>query len=118
MRPLLVCVLLAGCWHGDAPPPAEPAPPPAPVKAAPAPQPKTQSELAFEAMLGFKDQMCRCKDKACADRVQEDLVQWSTEMAKSSDMRPGTFTDEQMRAMQDLGSGYAECMMNAMQATP
>jgi len=118
VRLLLVCVLVAGCWHGDSPSPAEPAPPPAPVKAAPEPRPKTQSELAFEAMSGFRAQMCACKDKACADRVQEDLVQWSTEMAKSNDMRSGNFTDEQMRAMQDLGSGYAECMMNAMQTTP
>ncbi len=69
-------------------------------------------------MRGFKDQMCACKDRACADRVQEELVQWSTEMARSSDMRPGSFIEKQMRAMQDLGSGYAECMMAAMQATP
>jgi hypothetical protein len=74
--------------------------------------------VAFEAMRGFKDQMCACKDKVCADRVQEDLVQWSTEMARSSDLRAGGFTDEQMRAMQDLGAGYAECMLTAMQATP
>ena len=69
-------------------------------------------------MLGFKDQMCACHDKACADHVQDDLVQWSSEMAKSPDMRPGSFTEEQMRAMQDLGTNYAECMMAAMQATP
>ena len=118
MRPLLVCVFLTGCWHGDEPTPAKPAPAPAPVKVPRAQRARTQSELAFEAMSGFKNQMCGCKDKACADRVQEDLVQWSTEMAKSSDMRPGSFTEEQMRAMQDLGSGYAECMMNAMQSTP
>ncbi len=117
MKLLLWCALLAGCWHGD-PPPAAPAPAPAPIKAAPAPRPRNQTELAFEAMRGFREQMCACKDKPCADGVQEELVQWSTEMAKSPNLRAGNFTEEQMRVMQDLGSGYAECMMNAMQATP
>lgn len=88
------------------------------MKAASAPRPRTQADLAFEAMSGFKDQMCACVDKACADRVQDELVQWSSELARSNDMRPGSFTEEQMRAMQDLGTSYAECMMAAMQATP
>lgn len=118
MKLVLACAVLAGCWRGDAPPPAEPAPPPAPVKVAPVPRPRTQTELALEAMRGFREQMCACADKACADGVQEDLVQWSMEMAKAADARSGSYTDEQMRVMQELGSGYAECMMAAMQLTP
>lgn len=119
MKALLPAVLLVGCWRGEPPPPSQPAAAVAPpAKSVPPPSARTQADLALEAMRGFKDQMCACTDKACSDRVREELVQWSTEMARSMDTHPGNLTEEQMRGMQELGMAYAECMIAVMQATP
>jgi hypothetical protein len=36
-------------------------------------------------MSEFKDKMCVCKDKACADKVVDEMTKWSSEMAKNAD---------------------------------
>src|SRR5678816_1183012 len=33
-------------------------------------------------MTEFKDQMCKCADKACADKVMADMTKWTQDMAK------------------------------------
>ena len=39
---------------------------------------------AVAKMEGFSKSMCDCKDKACADKVNEDMTKWGTEMAKNA----------------------------------
>jgi hypothetical protein len=77
------------------------------------PERRARATLArFEV---FADDMCRCKDKPCADKVQESMTVWATEMAKEAgnkaDERP---SEETMKKMTDLGQRYAECMTKAM----
>src|SRR5262249_20716450 len=46
---------------------------------------------ALAKMTEFRDQMCACKDTACAQHVQDDMSKWSADMAKQMgdvDMRP------------------------------
>ena len=60
-------------------------------------------------MEGFAKSMCDCKEKACGDKVQEDMTKWGQEMAKSSaaNAKP---TELQMKRATDVTTRYAECM--------
>jgi hypothetical protein len=71
---------------------------------------------AMAKMSEFADEMCKCKDKACADKVQEGMTKWSTDMAakggdKKADEKPDEAT---MKKMTEVGQKYAECMTKAM----
>ena len=39
---------------------------------------------AMAKMEGFSKEMCECKDKACVDKVNENMTKWGTEMAKTA----------------------------------
>ena len=70
-------------------------------------------------MTGFRDDMCKCTDKACADAVQEQMTKWSTKMAQeagSHDTRKAT--EAELEQMTEIGRGYGECMAKAMGQTP
>ena len=71
---------------------------------------------AMAKMSEFADDMCKCKDKACADKVQEGMTKWSTDMAakggaKKADEKPD---EAMMKKMTEVGQKYAECMTKAM----
>jgi hypothetical protein len=69
------------------------------------------TEKAAVSMGAFRDRMCACKDKACADKVQEEMMRWSTEMAKRAPRdRPNRNSDEMMKRMTEIGTTYGECM--------
>lgn len=72
---------------------------------------------AVAKMTEFKDQMCACKDKACADKVQESMTKWSTEMAaKQGDKKEAKTDEATMKKMTEVGQQYGECMTKAMSA--
>ena len=78
--------------------------------------PKTRrrsADAAMAKMRDLKDMMCACKDKACADKVQDELNRWSSEMASRSD-RPERPDEKLMKEMQEVGTQYGECMVKAM----
>ncbi len=69
---------------------------------------------AMAKMGEFKDEMCKCTDKKCADGVQEKMNKWSADNAKSAGDKPEKPSDEDMKKMQDVGTKYGECMAKAM----
>lgn len=70
---------------------------------------------AVAKMSEFKDEMCKCKDKACADKVQESMTKWSTEMAaKAGDKKDQKADEATMKKMTEVGQAYGECMAKAM----
>jgi hypothetical protein len=73
-----------------------------------------RSLLAMEKMREFRDKMCLCKDKACADKVQDEMIRWSSEMAKSAGERDERLDDQQMKEMTEVGTQYGECMVKVM----
>lgn len=79
--------------------------------------PERQMRAAAAQMAEFADSMCRCSDKACADKVQDDLTTWATRMAKESSSKPPKPDEELMKRMTDIGQRYAECMAKAMTYT-
>jgi hypothetical protein len=65
-------------------------------------------------MKEFKDKMCTCKDKACVDKVNEEMTKWSTENAsKNKDEKP---SEEDMKEGAAIGQEMAKCMQKAMGA--
>src|SRR5215216_1849909 len=104
MRSWLV-VLLVGCWTSTKPEPArpasEPAPPPGAVRAARPPQ--TEADRALLVLGGFRDQMCGCRDKSCADHVQEDLNRWAQDQARQATAdKAARLEDDQLQQMTDI----------------
>jgi len=72
---------------------------------------------SLKKMSDFTDQMCACKDTACATKVSDDMTKWGTEQAKDS---ASMATDEETtKKMTDLATKMGECMQKAMTpATP
>lgn len=75
-------------------------------------------EEVMAKMTQLRDAMCLCKDKACADKVQDDLNRWSAENAKNADDRPERPDEATMKKMQEVGTRYGECMTQAMNGAP
>jgi len=114
MRAIIVMVLVA--CAGSKPPPAAPVANTTPVVAAPEPPPDPGScsrygkDPALAKMCTFREHMCECKDKACADRVNEDFTHWMQEMAKNASGESATATTEDVaKAMADAATAYQEC---------
>jgi hypothetical protein len=119
----LVLVVFVACGGKE---PAPVAPPPSNVSAivvgpdaGPPDAPMDEIDVVMATMSGFRDDMCKCADKPCADAVQERMTKWSTKMATEAGERQSRkATEEEMRRMTDIGQGYGECMAKAMGATP
>ncbi len=63
---------------------------------------------AITKFRGFTDEVCACKDKACADKVSDDMAKWASTMASSSkEPKP---SETEMKDMQELGTRFGECM--------
>ena len=72
---------------------------------------------AVAKMEGFQKQMCDCKDKACADKVNEDMTKWGTEMAKTAGAAKDEKPDPELaKKSADIMTKYTECMTKIMMA--
>jgi len=65
-------------------------------------------------MTELKDAMCKCTDKACADKVQADMTKWSTENAKTAGDKAEKPDEKTMAEMTKVGEQYGTCMAKAM----
>jgi hypothetical protein len=77
----------------------------------------SDARAAVEKMDDFSKKMCSCKDKACADKVNEEMTKWGTEMAKSprKDEKPSV---ELAKRAAEIMTRYTECMTKLMMAKP
>ncbi len=72
---------------------------------------------AVAKMEGFQKSMCDCKDKACADKVNEDMSKWGTEMAKTAGAAKDEKPDPDLaKKSADIMTKYTECMTKLMMA--
>ncbi len=68
-------------------------------------------------MEEFQKKMCDCKDKACADKVNEEMTKWGTEMAKNAKPGDTAKPDPDMaKKSADIMTKYTECMTKNMTA--
>jgi hypothetical protein len=81
---------------------------------------KKKNNAANEAlakMEGFQKSMCDCKDKACADKVNEDMAKWGAEMAKTAGASKDDKPDPDLaKKSADVMTKYTECMTKLMMA--
>jgi hypothetical protein len=116
MRACVFLVLIA-CGGKDTAPPA----PVSNVVAGPAidaagPDAKTHFEEVVAAFTGFRDDMCKCADKACADAVQDRMAKWTQNIAeRASDFEPQA-DEGTVKLLTEIGTAYGECMTKALTA--
>lgn len=73
---------------------------------------------ALAKMSEFADLMCQCKDKACADGVQERMNKWATDAAANEDWSKHKPDEASMKKMSEYGEKYATCMTAVMAPPP
>lgn len=56
----------------------------------------------------FKDRMCACKDKACGDKVSDDMIKWSSEVQKSDKDGKGG-TEEETKKVVAISEDMSKC---------
>ncbi|MBV8756539.1 MAG: hypothetical protein JO257_04670 [Deltaproteobacteria bacterium] len=61
----------------------------------------------------FTDEMCACKDNACAQHVSDDMTKWAQQVEKDWQPMP-KFDEAQMKRANDMGMRMARCMQTAM----
>ena len=71
---------------------------------------------AMAKMEGFSKDMCECKDKACADKVNENMTKWGTEMAKTAGKADEKPDPEMVKKSTETMTKYTECMTKIMMA--
>jgi hypothetical protein len=74
------------------------------------------AEQAVATMDMYSKKMCACKDKACADKVNEDLTKWATEMAKNPRVNSSKPSPDLAKRSAEIMTRYTECMTKAMMA--
>jgi hypothetical protein len=53
-------------------------------------------------MRGFKDKVCACKDKACVEGVEKEMMEWAMKnMDKMKNMKPTKAQDEAADKIED-----------------
>jgi hypothetical protein len=62
--------------------------------------------------------MCACADAACAQKVSDEMVAWSQDMAKKYDnASTPTMTEDEQKQAQEIGTRMGSCMTKAMGAS-
>ena len=65
----------------------------------------------------FRDQMCKCTDKACADKVTESMAKWTQDNAKEGAKEAAKPSEEDMKKMTAISEEYSKCMQKVMTAS-
>jgi hypothetical protein len=124
-----VVVMLAACWSSNPPPAQEPTPSQG-AKPAPAPATRTArpsaadtapasfSERAITKMAGYRDALCNCADRLCANRVVEDMTKWGEEMAHDPN-RTTKMNEADTQRAAEISETMGKCLSRlAAQPTP
>jgi hypothetical protein len=75
---------------------------------------QAEAAMVLAKMASIKDEMCGCADRACADKVMDDMTKWSESMSSQDRTRGVKPNAEQTRIMTELSEELGRCMMKAM----
>ncbi len=67
----------------------------------------------FKAMVGYKEQMCACKDSKCATAVSDAMTKWGAEQEKM-DREPPRMSEDDTKKFTEIGEAMGTCMQKAM----
>jgi len=70
--------------------------------------PGTSIAEALVKMAEFKDKMCVCKDKGCADGVVDEMTKWSQEVAARAD-RDTKVSEDDVKKMTEITEAFTKC---------
>jgi hypothetical protein len=71
---------------------------------------------AINKLTDFKDQMCKCADKACAEKVTEGMTKWGQDMAKEGGDKEAKISEDDTKKMAAVTEEMTKCMTKAMMA--
>jgi hypothetical protein len=72
------------------------------------------ADAAYAKLSAFKDQMCGCKDKACVDQVQDEMMKWGEEQSKKLGGKKPTMSDDEHNKLADVTMKITDCAQKAM----
>jgi hypothetical protein len=103
---------------GSAPPPAAPitntAPPPATPTPASSPAPDPTSFAGIRGKLNkLADDMCGCKDTACAQGVSDAMTKWGQDIARNAKETP-KMSEQETKDFTKIIERLGTCMQTAM----
>src|SRR5262249_1675197 len=73
------------------------------------------AERAIKKMVEFKNRMCLCPNRACADAVSDEMTKWSQQMAMNADQN-ARVSKEDSKAMESVAEEFTQCATKAMTA--
>jgi hypothetical protein len=79
---------------------------------------KTDMEAALKKMSELADRMCKCADKACAEKVQEELTSWSMELTKDRDYDEDRPDPDQANRATQIMIKYSDCASKLLYSEP
>lgn len=117
-------VFLIACGGGTKTPPSTVSPPP-PAAGSSAPmiaqggtevQPQCAEAnvaCAIDTLAYFSKQMCFCKNKGCAEGVNNSMTKWGEEMSKKpvQNVKP---TEGEQKQVMEIVTKYTDCMTKLM----
>jgi hypothetical protein len=70
-------------------------------------------ERVVKQLEKFTDQVCVCKDAACAQKVNDEMSKWGQEMAREAEMNDRPPSPEYMRRVEKTVERMSKCMTEA-----
>ena len=87
MKAAALSIALIACAASQPQPLSNRAPEPA-AQAQPQGGPPTAVAATLARLERFSDEMCGCRDRDCADRVVDDMMRWSHDLASAGEANP------------------------------
>lgn len=75
---------------------------------------KSSSGDAIAKQTEFRDKMCACKDRACTEKVTEELTRWGQEQAKASGDKAIKMSDDDMKKSAAVSGEMSACMTKVL----
>jgi hypothetical protein len=73
----------------------------------------SRNDEALAMLSAFTENMCACTDAPCAQRVNGQLADWSTEMSKRTGA-PTAMSEGEQQVYTQLASRFADCLTRAI----
>jgi hypothetical protein len=68
----------------------------------------SKADNALSDLEGFKDRLCACQDKDCADGVKKDLKEWKKKM-REENVKKSDLSDDQKKRAKEIDKEMDSC---------